>query len=298
MAGVRGAVDVARFAQRAQAHEDRDRRGCEIARPRESRSGPARTLRRDAREGRSQGRRGPDPRAVHGPEARDRRAPRGASGSTPTSPACTSPTRAATASTRRRSPRPQAPARNDGLPKRSGSSSPTPRASRSPTSRRRRRRPTPWDGVRNYQARNFLRDEVKVGDDVLFYHSSSDDETGVVGTAVVSRAAYPDFTAFDPTHDHFDPDSEPGRSDVVPRRRQAPVDVPAVRDARDARRAPAAPEDVGAAPRQPAFDHAGEQGRVGRRREARGRQKSWLSSGAGSGRLGDRTRRPPARQGD
>jgi predicted RNA-binding protein with PUA-like domain len=69
---------------------------------------------------------------------------------------------------------------------------------------------TAWDGVRNYQARNFLRDEVKVGDEVLFYHSSAEDETGVVGTAVVSRAAYPDFTAFDSAHPHFDPDSKPG----------------------------------------------------------------------------------------
>ena len=44
---------------------------------------------------------------------------------------------------------------------------------------------------------------------MLFYHSSSEDETGIVGTAVVSSAAYPDFTAFDPAHDHFDPESDP-----------------------------------------------------------------------------------------
>lgn len=67
---------------------------------------------------------------------------------------------------------------------------------------------TAWDGVRNYQARNFLRDDVRKGDLVLFYHSSAE-ETGVVGTAVVAREAYPDVTAFDAKHDHFDPESDP-----------------------------------------------------------------------------------------
>ncbi len=65
-----------------------------------------------------------------------------------------------------------------------------------------------WDGVRNYQARNFLRDEVKVGDGVLFYHSSAD-PTAVVGTAVVVRDGYPDDTAWDPDSDHPDPKSTP-----------------------------------------------------------------------------------------
>jgi predicted RNA-binding protein with PUA-like domain len=68
---------------------------------------------------------------------------------------------------------------------------------------------TAWDGVRNYQARNFLRDAVKVGDEVLVYHSSSEDETGIVGTAAVVKAAYPDPTAFDPKHDHYDAGSDP-----------------------------------------------------------------------------------------
>jgi predicted RNA-binding protein with PUA-like domain len=72
---------------------------------------------------------------------------------------------------------------------------------------KRPKKTEPWDGVRNYQARNFLR-EVKVGDEVLFYHSSAE-ETGVVGTMVVVKAAYPDATAFDPKHDHYDPDSDP-----------------------------------------------------------------------------------------
>lgn len=66
-----------------------------------------------------------------------------------------------------------------------------------------------WDGVRNYQARNRLRDEVRVGDGVLIYHSSSEDETGIAGTAVVVSKAYPDHTAFDPKHEHFDPKSRP-----------------------------------------------------------------------------------------
>jgi predicted RNA-binding protein with PUA-like domain len=66
----------------------------------------------------------------------------------------------------------------------------------------------PWDGVRNYQARNLLRDEVRVGDGVLFYHSSTD-PTGVVGIAEVVRAGYPDPTAWDPKGDHYDPKSTP-----------------------------------------------------------------------------------------
>jgi predicted RNA-binding protein with PUA-like domain len=63
-----------------------------------------------------------------------------------------------------------------------------------------------WDGVRNYQARNLLRDEIKVGDEVLFYHSNSK-PSAVVGTAKVVRNGYPDFTAWDPNSDHPDPKS-------------------------------------------------------------------------------------------
>lgn len=61
-----------------------------------------------------------------------------------------------------------------------------------------------WDGVRNFQARNFLRDAVRVGDLVLIYHSNIA-EPSVVGVAEVVRAGYPDFTALDPRGDHFDP---------------------------------------------------------------------------------------------
>lgn len=64
-----------------------------------------------------------------------------------------------------------------------------------------------WSGVRNYQARNFLRDSIQVGDGVLFYHSSTD-PMAIVGTATVVKAGYPDHTAFDPKDDHHDPKSD------------------------------------------------------------------------------------------
>ncbi len=60
-----------------------------------------------------------------------------------------------------------------------------------------------WFGVRNYQARNFMRDEMKVGDKVFFYHSSCD-EPGIAGIATVSKLAYPDATQFDPKSKYFD----------------------------------------------------------------------------------------------
>lgn len=71
-------------------------------------------------------------------------------------------------------------------------------------------RTTCWDGVRNYQARNMLRDEMRVGDGVLFYHSGAD-PTAIVGACEVVRAGYPDHTAFDPHDAHFDPKSDPGQ---------------------------------------------------------------------------------------
>jgi predicted RNA-binding protein with PUA-like domain len=64
----------------------------------------------------------------------------------------------------------------------------------------------PWVGVRNYQARNFMRDAMQVGDGVLFYHSSCA-EPGVAGLARVASAAYPDPTQFDPASPYFDPKS-------------------------------------------------------------------------------------------
>jgi predicted RNA-binding protein with PUA-like domain len=64
-----------------------------------------------------------------------------------------------------------------------------------------------WEGVRNYQARNFMRDDMRVGDGVLFYHSNAK-PPGVAGIARVCREAYPDHTAFEPTSNYFDPKSE------------------------------------------------------------------------------------------
>lgn len=65
----------------------------------------------------------------------------------------------------------------------------------------------PWTGVRNYQARNFMRDAMRVGDGVLFYHSSCA-EPGVVGIARVASAPYPDPTQFDPKSPYHDPASK------------------------------------------------------------------------------------------
>jgi predicted RNA-binding protein with PUA-like domain len=64
-----------------------------------------------------------------------------------------------------------------------------------------------WDGVRNYQARNFMRDQMRRGDRALFYHSNCR-EPGVVAIVEISREAYPDTTAFDPKSPYFDPKSD------------------------------------------------------------------------------------------
>ncbi|MBJ2137971.1 EVE domain-containing protein [Paraglaciecola chathamensis] len=65
-----------------------------------------------------------------------------------------------------------------------------------------------WDGIRNYQARNFLRDQVKQGDKVFIYHSSCKD-VGIAGLAEVVKEAYPDHTQFDPESHYYDPKSSP-----------------------------------------------------------------------------------------
>jgi len=67
---------------------------------------------------------------------------------------------------------------------------------------------TSWDGVRNYQARNFMRDDMRVGDQVFFYHSNCN-PPGIVGVAEVVKEAYPDYTAFDPNSEHPDLTSSP-----------------------------------------------------------------------------------------
>ncbi|MFL6572276.1 MAG: EVE domain-containing protein [Burkholderiales bacterium] len=68
-------------------------------------------------------------------------------------------------------------------------------------------RTTPWSGVRNYQARNFMLKDMSVGDGVLFYHSSCP-EPGIAGLAEVASAAYPDKSQFDPKSDYYDPASK------------------------------------------------------------------------------------------
>ena len=70
-------------------------------------------------------------------------------------------------------------------------------------------RRTHWDGIRNYRVRNFIRDDIKKGDLVLFYHSNAS-PPGVAGTAEVVREAYPDHTQFDPKDAHYDPKSDEG----------------------------------------------------------------------------------------
>ena len=69
-------------------------------------------------------------------------------------------------------------------------------------------RTTYWDGVRNYQARNFMRNDMQPGDRAFFYHSSCP-EPGIAGVVRIASEAYPDHTAFDPTDKHYDPRSDP-----------------------------------------------------------------------------------------
>ncbi len=80
-----------------------------------------------------------------------------------------------------------------------------------------------WDGVRNYQARNMMRDQMKVGDQVFFYHSNCD-VPGIVGIMEVVKEGYVDHTAFDPDQKYYDPKSDPDKP------RWYMVDVKFVRD--------------------------------------------------------------------
>lgn len=73
----------------------------------------------------------------------------------------------------------------------------------------RKERTSSWDGVRNYQARNYLR-QMKVGERAFFYHSNAD-PSGIVGVCAVVREAYPDHTAWDPKGKYYDPKSTPER---------------------------------------------------------------------------------------
>lgn len=91
-----------------------------------------------------------------------------------------------------------------------------------------------WDGVRNFQVRNFMRDHMEVGDLLFIYHSNAE-PPAVVGIARVASKAYPDHTAFDASHDHYDPKSDPAfptwmMVDVQAVRALQPVTLPALRD--------------------------------------------------------------------
>jgi len=72
-------------------------------------------------------------------------------------------------------------------------------------------RSTHWDGVRNFQARNYMRDEMKKGDLAFFYHSGGSDP-GIIGIVQIVREGYPDLTALDPKDPHYDPKSKAGQS--------------------------------------------------------------------------------------
>ena len=76
--------------------------------------------------------------------------------------------------------------------------------------RKRRNKTEPWDGVRNYQARNFMRDDMKKGDLGFFYHSNCD-EPGIVGIVEIVKEGYPDHTALDPESKYFDPKCDPDK---------------------------------------------------------------------------------------
>ncbi len=113
-----------------------------------------------------------------------------------------------------------------------------------------------WDGVRNYQARNLLRDEVRVGDGVLVYHSGIP-APAVAGTATVVGAAAPDPSQFDPRSPHHDPGAAP----AAPRWYGVEIEfeqgLPPSRDARHAARDPWPRGDARPAPRQPPLGDTG-----------------------------------------
>ena len=93
----------------------------------------------------------------------------------------------------------------------------------------------PWVGVRNYQSRNYMRDQMRVGDGVLFYHSSCP-QPGVAGVAEVASTAYPDATQFEAGNDYFDPKSTPEQArwlhvDVRLVRKMELLSLQAMRDA-------------------------------------------------------------------
>ena len=76
--------------------------------------------------------------------------------------------------------------------------------------KKRPKQTEPWDGVRNYQVRNMMRDEMKIGDKAFFYYSNAN-PSGIAGIMEVVSKAYPDQSAFDPNKKHYDPKSDPDK---------------------------------------------------------------------------------------
>jgi predicted RNA-binding protein with PUA-like domain len=97
------------------------------------------------------------------------------------------------------------------------------------------RKTTHWDGVRNYQARSFMRDEMQIGDTAFFYHSSCE-VPAIVGIVKIVKRGYPDHTAFDKSDPHYDADSDPANPrwymvDVrFERKLAAPITLPTLRE--------------------------------------------------------------------
>ncbi len=120
----------------------------------------------------------------------------------------------------------------------------------------------PWDGVRNYQVRNMMRDEMQPGDLAFFYHSNCK-QPGIAGIMKITRAGYPDSTAFDPKKKYYDPKSDPDNP------RWFMVDVKYVRHMRRVHhtcrteRLPATVGPATGATRQPVIGAAGNQTTVG-----------------------------------
>ena len=109
---------------------------------------------------------------------------------------------------------------------------------------------TLWDGVRNYQARNFMMKEMKAGDLVLFYHSNAD-PAAAVGVAQVSGPAEPDLTALDPDSNYFDPKATPGNPNLVLRPDEVQEEVYTPGQSARNERSPRPAEDAASSKRQP-----------------------------------------------
>ena len=124
---------------------------------------------------------------------------------------------------------------------------------------------TSWEGVRNYQARNFMRDDMRVGDGVMFYASNAD-PAGVTGVARVCREAHPDHYAWEPGHRYFDARRHGGEAGLVHGRNRIRRAVPGHGGAGDAEGDPRAGADDGGPEGEPAVGPAGHGGGIRDRR--------------------------------